>query len=271
MQGYEAHVNKTSAFERILIAAGVLAVVALAATPVQAQKPVAAAPAPGAWTGTGFITADAGAQLTKSSYTSSVSFPLNGETATMTTSSSPKTAPAILVRAGVRVWKNLALGVGVTAVSSTPALDVTATLPHPFFFNTQRTVAGRVTGLERREVMAALELSWMVPISRRLDMSLFGGPAFFNVRQEMAAKVKYTESYPYDTATFSGVDSVQVSKSRVGFTAGVDVAYCFTKSVGIGGQLRFSKATATLSPVAGSSSSVDLGGAQVGGGLRIRF
>ena len=200
-----------------------------------------------------------------------MSFTLHAEDATFEAATPGKTGPVVAARAGFRVWRNFAIGAGVTAFSSTPPVSITASLPHPFFFNQPRSVTGSVSGLKHDETMVAIEASWMVPLSRRLDMNLFVGPAFFNLRQDMATQVTFTETYPYDTATFTGVESARVTKSAVGFTLGSDVTYLFSKSIGVGAHLRFSRATASLSPVSGQSTSVDLGGLQVGGGLRIRF
>ncbi|MCX6549695.1 MAG: outer membrane beta-barrel protein [Acidobacteria bacterium] len=256
--------NNTPVILRPLILAGVLAMCGLASAPANAQTP-------SVWQGIGFIAVDGGAQVTSSGYTSNLTFPLHGETATGTATSDAVSGAVFTARGGIRIWKNLALGAGVTVFSSTPDVAVEASLPHPFFFNRPREVSGTASGLTRRETMAAVEVSWLVPLSRRMDMSLFAGPAFFNVRQDMVTTVQFTETYPYDTATFAGVESEEVSRSVTGFTVGADVSYLFSKNFGLGGQFRFSRASTTLTPSGGQSTAVDLGGAQVGGGIRIRF
>jgi len=76
--------------------------------------------------------------------------------------------------------------------------------------------------------------------------------------------------YPYDTATFTGVDTTSMSGGGVGVTAGVDVSYLVTTHVGVGGELRYSYASATLKP-SGQPAKVGLGGLQAAFGARILF
>ena len=44
-----------------------------------------------------------------------------------------------------------------------------------------------------------------------LDVVLAGGPSFIDVKQSIVIDVKYTEEFPDDTATFTGVDSKRAS------------------------------------------------------------
>ena len=160
-----------------------------------------------------------------------------------------------------------------TAAGLTDVLELLAisgSLPHPFQFNAFRKVEGTASGLDRLETVAAVEASWYVALKRRVDMLVFAGPAYFDVRQNMATSISFTEVYPYDSATFTGVESARVQGSAVGFTAGADVAYLLTKALGVGGELRYSYASATLKP-AGQRATVPLGGLQVSVSARFLF
>jgi hypothetical protein len=137
-------------------------------------------------------------------------------------------------------------------------------------FNQYRDVTGTASGLYRLDTMVALEASWLAALGRRVDMFVFGGPAYVWTRQDMATRIKFTEVYPYDTATFTGVETARVSGGAFGFTAGADVAYLLTKSLGVGGQVRYSRASATLAP-AGQASRVVLGGLQLSASARLLF
>jgi hypothetical protein len=173
-------------------------------------------------------------------------------------------------RGGMRVWKNMAIGAGVEVAATSQTLDVTGRLPHPFQFNQFREVEGTASGLDRTETLVALEVSWLVALARRVDMLVFGGPAYINVRQDMATRIQFTESYPYDAATFAGIDTTSMSGGGFGATAGVDISYLLTKHVGIGGELRYSYAETTLTPSA-EPAKVRLGGLQAAFGARILF
>jgi hypothetical protein len=239
-----------------------------------AGKPVTKKPGPPrtskVWKGNGFMVVSGGAQIAAPSYTSTLTFTVHAEDATLNATAKVGVGPAFGIRGGMRVWRNMAVGAALGVTSTSQSADVTGRLPHPFMFNQLRDVEGRATGLGRTEVMVAFEASWLFALKRRVDMFVFAGPAYFSVRQDMATAIQFTEVYPYDTASFTGVESTSVSGSALGITAGGDVAYLLSKSLGIGGQLRYSYASATLGP-AGQPSTVPLGGLQLSGSVRVLF
>jgi len=222
------------------------------------------------WKGRGFAVIGAGAQVMGPGYTSTATFKVHAEDASLTADASIGVGPVFAARGGVRVWKNLALGGGLAVASTSQSLAVSGQLPHPFQFNQFRQVEGSAEGLERLETLTALEASWLMAVTRRIDMFVFGGPAYIHVRQDMATKIQFTESYPYDSATFTGVQTASLSGGALGVTAGVDVAYLLTKRLGVGGELRYSYAKTTLTPST-QPSSVPLGGLQVAFVARLLF
>ena len=258
--------------------------IGLAATPALAQPTTQQAPRPKAppprkaapprtakvWKGRGFAVVSAGAQLVSPGYTSTAVFKVYAEDATLNADATVGIGPAFGARGGLRVWKNMAVGGGVAFTSTSQSLDVTGRLPHPFQFGQYRDVKGTASGLDRVETLVAFEVSWRVALARRVDMFVFGGPAYINVRQDMATRIQFTESYPYDTATFTGVETASVSGGGAGATAGVDVSYLVTKQFGIGGEVRYSYASATLKPST-QPAKVGLGGLQAAFGARILF
>jgi hypothetical protein len=222
------------------------------------------------WKGRGFAVIGAGAQVMGPGYTSTATFKVHAEDASLNADASIGVGPVFGARGGVRVWKNLALGGGLAVASTSQSLDVTGRLPHPFQFNQFRQVEGSAEGLARLETMAAFEASWLMAVTRRIDMFVFGGPAYIRVRQDMATKIQFTESYPYDAATFTGVETASLSGGALGVTAGVDVSYLLTRRLGVGGELRYSYAKTTLTPST-QPASVPLGGVQVACVARVLF
>jgi hypothetical protein len=101
-------------------------------------------------------------------------------------------------------------------------------------------------------------------------VTIFGGPSFFQVEQTIVTNFDYSESYPFDTATFSRAITNTQSESKMGFNVGGDVAYFFSNDVGVGGTLQYSGATVEMTVPSGTAD-VKAGGLQVGGGLRLRF
>ena len=222
------------------------------------------------WKGLGFAVVSVGTPLVAPGYTSTATFKVHAEDAALSADAAVGMGPAFGARGGVRVWKNMAIGGGLVYTSTSQDLAVTGRLPHPFQFNRFREVNGTADGLARTETLAAFEVSWLVALARRVDMFVFGGPAYINVRQDMATRIQFNESYPYDTATFTGVGTASVSGGGVGATGGIDVSYLVTKHVGVGGDVRYSSASATLKPST-QPADVRLGGLHAAFGVRVLF
>jgi len=192
-------------------------------------------------------------------------FDLYAETASVT--SDYAVEPSVGVDAGaiVRIWKGLGAGVAFTSYSDSRDIEIEASLPHPLIFNSPRTITGTVAG-DHEETAVHLQFAYIVPIGAKVSAVIFGGPSFFTVKQSVVTAVQRSETYPFDEAAFTGATVATEEESVNGFNVGADVAWYFTKNVGVGGIVRFSAATAAF-----SLGDVDAGGALVGGGLRLRF
>ncbi len=175
--------------------------------------------------------------------------------------------PGFEAEGGARIWRNLAVGVGVSRFSKNGTATISAQVPHPFFFNKPRTVSGDAASLARDETAVHLEALWMVPLTNRWQLALSGGPSWFSVNQDVVSDVAVTQTYPYDTATFASATTVHRSASKAGFNAGADVTFLLRPHVGLGFGVMFSHASVPLD----DTLTVDAGGAHVGGGLRVRF
>lgn len=115
-----------------------------------------------------------------------------------------------------------------------------------------------------------VQVRGVFPASSRVQVTVFGGPSFFQVEQSIVNDFDYTESYPFDTATFSRALSSAQSASKVGLNVGADLAYFFARQVGVGLSVQYSGATVQMTLPSGSAD-VKAGGGQIGGGLRLRF
>jgi hypothetical protein len=199
------------------------------------------------------------------------SFPKNVETEAVDVTYSMKPWGLIDLAAGYRLWKNLGVGVAVSVTSGKGKADVTASVPHPFFFNQPRTVTGTEDDIAHSETGVHLQLQYLVPASGRLHFILEGGPSWLNVDHEVVTDVTVTESYPFDTAAFGGAVSKSTKGSAVGFNAGIDVTWLFAESVGVGGIVRYTRADVDLTAVEGRSLTIKAGGLQGGVGIRVVF
>lgn len=84
-------------------------------------------------------------------------------------------------------------------------------------------------------------------------------------------EVEFAQAYPYDTATFVGTVANQRSDTGLGFNAGVDAVWYFSRHFGIGWLVRFTRGTVDLVSADGDNVSVDVGGVHGGLGLRLSF
>jgi hypothetical protein len=65
--------------------------------------------------------------------------------------------------------------------------------------------------------------------------------------------------------------TTNAKRNKVGFNAGGDVAFIFSRQVGFGFTAQFAGATVDLPSAFGGTTDVKAGGMQAGGGLRLRF
>jgi hypothetical protein len=193
----------------------------------------------------------------------------NAENGQFETDYSIGTGPAFDISGGALIRRNFAVGVGVTRFSTSTTTALNASVPHPFFFNQPRTVTGEFSG-DRTELAVHVQLRAIFPVNNRVQVSVFGGPSFFQVDQSIVSDFDYSESYPYDTASFSRAVADEQSESKVGVNVGGDVSYFFSRQVGVGVTAQYAGTTLEMTVPSGTAD-VKAGGGQIGGGLRLRF
>ncbi len=224
----------------------------------------------GTFLGRGFIVVNGGYQVTGHNFERASVIRANTEDGNFTTDYEVKSGPSFDVAGGATLFRNLAVSAGVTRFSRSTPSALTGSVPHPFFFNRPREVTSGVMGLDRQELAVHVQARALAPIGSRLQVMAFGGPSFFHVKQGVVTTFTWTESYPFDTAAFDRASIVSAKGSRIGFNVGADLAFFFSRQVGIGGTVQFSGATVDLNGE-GSTQEVKAGGTTVGAGLRLRF
>lgn len=192
-------------------------------------------------------------------------FPLNGEEAEFTSRYAVNSKMIPDIGGGVRIAGPLGVGVAVTSFKDTADIAIDGRVPHPLYFNQPRAFEGVASG-ERKETAVHLQAFVLLPVNRNLTVMVFGGPSFFTVDQSVVSGIDYSESYPYDSVAFTGADVGVESEKATGFNVGADVAYFFNDTIGVGGIIRFARASVTT-----SIGDIDAGGAMIGGGVRLRF
>jgi hypothetical protein len=170
----------------------------------------------------------------------------------------------------VRLWRGLGAGVAVSRFNNRRPAQIEASIPHPFFFAQARAIEGQESA-RRSETGAHVQLAWMIPATDHIRIIVSAGPSWLNVEQSLVREIRSAEVYPFDTAEYSSAAVGRESKSAVGVNAGADVMWTFSKNVGVGGLLRFTRATMSVQPGEGRSVKLEAGGLHAGGGLRVLF
>jgi hypothetical protein len=221
------------------------------------------------WSDRALISLNAGWQAASFDLRDTIDFeppvPGDREKRTLAADYSVKSGVSLDLGGAFRVWRALAAGVSVTRFEDSRDVPVSGSVPHPFFFNRARAVTGMTSGA-RQEMAVHVDAMWVVPIRPKMTLAVFGGPSFYSVKQTVVSDYDYNQSYPYDDVTLTRVITSDESSSVTGVNFGVDVGYYFTETIGVGGLIRFGRASVDT-----SIGSIDVGGPEFGVGLRIRI
>ncbi len=227
----------------------------------------------GTWADRGYLNIGFGVESGSSSITDTRNLVIYEEAATITSNTTWTSGSLVDAGFGVRVWRNLTVGLAYHQEDNDTDSEITGSIPSPIFFNRPRTL-DRDIQLERKEKAAHLVIGWAVPLGTKFDILLSGGPSFFRLEQEAVADVRIAES----GSPFTEVDVTPTKETRkkslTGYNVGVDATYILWSNddlrVGAGGFVRFTQATGNVLLLE-TEQSTDVGGVQFGFGARIRF
>jgi hypothetical protein len=223
------------------------------------------------WTERGYVSVNGAFQATANDFSDRFEFEKDLETGSTDVDYRVKGGVVFDAGGGVRLWKSLGAGVAVSYFTRKDPAATSTQSPHPFFMNQFRDVSGDTGDLARSETAVHVQAMYFLNPSGPLRLVFSGGPSFFSVEQELVSTVVLTETYPFDTAAFSTVRTEKVKKTAAAFNVGADVMWMLTRSIGVGGILRFSRASVDLGAANNRTVSVDAGGFYGGGGLRVVF
>lgn len=248
-----------------LVASGVLV---LGAANADAQT--------GTWADRGYVNIGFGVESGSSSMTETQNLVIYEEAGTITSSTTWTSGSLLDAGFGVRVWRNLTVGIGYHQEENDTEGEMTGSIPSPIFFNRPRQLNQAIT-IDRKEKAAHLVIGWVLPVNEKFDMMLYGGPSFFRLEQE-AATVDLAdpirEGSPPFTTVNADVDRETRKKSLTGYNVGVDATYVFWSNddlrIGAGGFVRFTQAKGSVQMLV-NEVDTDVGGVQFGFGARIRF
>jgi hypothetical protein len=172
---------------------------------------------------------------------------------------------------GVLLWKRLGAAVGFSRFTHDGSAQIEAHIPHPFFDNRLREISGTAETVTRNETGIHMQATVTAEAGDKFIVIVSGGPSYLRVDQDLVTGVQYSESFPFDEATFTAADLTRTNGSALGFNAGADLLWMAGRQWGIGGMVRYSRATVDLDTDDGRTISTKAGGVQVGAGIRLRF
>ena len=187
--------------------------------------------------------------------------------------------PTVDVGGGILFRRGFGFGVAVTRYADKRAARVSTRLEAQ---GVQTLAAGEATSdpLERIETGVHVHVLYTVPTSKRFQLTLFGGPSRFSIKQDVIADLDSVviPSPRTATLTIAGLEPERANASGWGAHVGTDATYFLSDSVGIGALVRYSRAKVSLpNPMLSKirertvTDDVDAGGLQVSAGLRLRF
>lgn len=187
------------------------------------------------------------------------------------------TGEAIEIGGGFRFGAGRSMGVGVhfDAANIEQIAGLAATIPHPTLFGRSATGTGFSGVLERQDRAIDIQAIYFAPTPAAWLVRIFGGPTYFNLKEERVSIVNYQQVFNAIGANIITITSptvAEVDGSGWGFNIGGDVGFFFSRYVGVGGTVRFNRGTVTLDdPLSGVEADREAGHISFGGGLRLRF
>jgi len=228
------------------------------------------------WTDHGYFNVNFARQRAERSVEIATSFPLYDETATFGSRVTVDRASVTDFMGGVRVWRNLAVGVGFSQYKDPTSATYTASVPDPLFFDRPHVSSGGIPGQQHTEKTVYLSALWMIPIRDNLDVAVFAGPSFVSLDKDFVTGITVAPG----TADIASFTTSRISESSTAVHFGIDIRYTIdvadvpgirkagsiVRKVGIGVFARFSGGS-----VDSAFGTIDVGGTQYGVGLRIGF
>jgi hypothetical protein len=203
-------------------------------------------------------------------FTDSRSTPMYEEEATFQGNWTSSTGPAFGLGGTYRILSSLSVGVGFEVLSSDATESFQASLPHPLYFDSDRSIEGGPTSLSYKENAAHFLVSYTRAVGKFV-VAISGGPSYFMTKMEVIDTYTHSESYPFDEVTLGSVQLSTFDANGLGFNVGGWIGFRIVDALAVGVDMRFSQAKPKFTTSAGNEVEVTAGGARVGAGVRILF
>lgn len=169
-------------------------------------------------------------------------------------------------------------GVSLTRTTYSTDLREEISLPHPTVPGVIVEDSFTTSAPDRTETALHLHAVYAPPTPEQLRVRVFLGPTIFRLELPIAGTISWIFPVNPPRVVIQDVEFGEESETVVGGHVGVDVAYFFSRSVGIGASVNYSRATEEFefSPLDAPSGEqiveeVTLGGLSAALGVRFRF
>jgi hypothetical protein len=209
-----------------------------------------------------FVSISGGGQFQSRTFQGTSTFTLFNEPGLVTANQTVGSGFVFDASVGYRVWRRLSAAIGVSTFRGTGTAAAIVQVPDPLRVGQPgiKTLSASDYGdLSQVTTAVNFQVVWIRPLTDKLDLWLFIGPSIIRVSQEVAAA---TET-PDPTAA---IQNESETTAKAG-TVGVDVSYRLNDRYSAGIFVRYAGGEVDLPSV----PKLKIGGAQAGGGVRIRF
>ena len=204
-------------------------------------------------------------------FTSSSSFVLHLEDASLASRYTGSTGPVVEVGGLYRFRGPWAAGASVELFAGKNDAALSASLPHPLYFDRPRTLQGAIPSLDYRETSLNLNLVYSHALGRRIILDGFGGPTLFWTRSQLLTDIQYVDAFPYDRLTLQAPIVTEQTDMPIGFNVGTGMTFRLKGWLGVGLLVRYNRAAVQLPQSDGSLVSFNAGGLRANGGIRLLF
>ncbi|HUR35518.1 MAG TPA: outer membrane beta-barrel protein [Vicinamibacterales bacterium] len=210
-----------------------------------------------------FASVNIGGQLASRTIDMAASQSIYDETATLNASLPIGKGVVPDFGGGYRVFGDVFVGLTVSFFSNTGTASTTASIPDPLFFNRSKTVTGTQANLEHSETAILPQLIYVRTLTDKLDVVGAIGPAIIKVSQDTVNAF----TVPPGTQNVT-IAPTNESATGTGVNVSLGVNYNLTERYAVGGFARFAGAKVEL---AASPDKLNVGGMQIGAGVRVNF
>lgn len=212
-----------------------------------------------------FANVNVGGQLASRTIDYSYVLPtlVNKETATLSGSQAVNRGLTIDFGGGYRVWNDVFAGLVIAWYHDSETAGTSTSVPDILFFNRPKIVTGSTADLGRTELAIAPHAVWAMALTDNIDITFAAGISFVRLSQDIVGSFTVPENTQNVT-----LNATTETGSGVGPFAQVDFIYNLGKPLwALGGFVRYAGAKVDLDTV----QDLNVGGVQVGGGIRLRF